>query len=131
MHPIHHAATRPEHSAIIMAGSGETLSYAELDRFANRFARWLRANDLKAGDALGILLENRIEYLPLAWGSQRAGSSLRLATNIGYARPTPLRSEPITLRGASISSTTARPSPRSFIPEARTAARTSASVTRA
>lgn len=76
MHPIQHAATRPDHPAIIMAPSGDTMTYAELDQFANRFAQWLRANGLEPGHTLGILLENRIEYLPLAWGSQRSGTVL-------------------------------------------------------
>jgi fatty-acyl-CoA synthase len=76
MHPIHHAATRPEHPAIIMAGSGETLSFADMDAMANRFAQLLRRHDLMPGDTLALFLENRLEYLPLAWGSQRAGTVL-------------------------------------------------------
>ena len=28
LHPLHHAKARPDHPAIVMAGSGETVSYA-------------------------------------------------------------------------------------------------------
>lgn len=76
MHPIHHAATRPDHPAIIMAGSGWTLSFADMNAMANRFARLLRRQGLMPGDTLALFLENRLEYLPLAWGSQRAGTVL-------------------------------------------------------
>ena len=76
MHPIHHAATRPDHPAVVMAGSGLTLSFVEMNALANRFAHLLRRHGLGPGDTLALFLENRLEYLPLAWGSQRAGTVL-------------------------------------------------------
>jgi fatty-acyl-CoA synthase len=76
MHPIAYAATRPDHPAVIMAGSGEQMTYGEMDANSNRFAHLLRANGLGAGDAFALLLENRIEYYTLIWGSQRAGTML-------------------------------------------------------
>ena len=76
MHPIDHARTRPDHPAVIMAESGARISYAELDAASNRFAHLLRAHGLDAGDAFAVLLENRIEYFTLIWGSQRAGTML-------------------------------------------------------
>jgi len=36
MYPGAHAATRPDHPAIVMAEKGETFTYAELDDHANR-----------------------------------------------------------------------------------------------
>ena len=74
MHPIQHAAEHPDRPAIIMAQSGETLSYAAMDGLANRFAHWLREQGMQPGDAFAVYLENRIEYLPLMWGSQRIGT---------------------------------------------------------
>ena len=76
MHPITHAAARPDHPAIIMAGSGETVSYAELDATANRFARLLRERGLEPGDHFALLMENNALYLQLVWGSQRAGTMM-------------------------------------------------------
>ena len=73
MHPIAHAQARGDHPAIIMAGSGETVSYAEMDRTANRFARLLRAHGLARHEPFGMLMENNAMYLQLVWGSQRAG----------------------------------------------------------
>ena len=76
MHPIEHARTKPDQPAVIMAGSGKTMTYAELDAAANRFARALRSRGLREGDAFAVLMENRPEYFELLWGSQRAGTLL-------------------------------------------------------
>lgn len=76
LHPIAHAANRPDHPAVIMAGSGKQMTFGEMDREANRFAHLLRARGLGVGDAFAVLLENRIEYFTLVWGSQRAGTMM-------------------------------------------------------
>jgi fatty-acyl-CoA synthase len=76
MHPITHAAARPDHPAIIMAGSSETVSYAAMDATANRCARLLRAKGLARGDHFALLMENNALYLQLVWGSQRAGTMM-------------------------------------------------------
>ena len=76
MHPIAHAARRPDHPAVIMAGTGQTMTYREMDEAANRFAHLLRAHGLGEGDAFAVLLENRIDYFTIIWGSQRAGTLL-------------------------------------------------------
>ena len=76
MHPITHAAARPDHPAIVMAGSGETVSYRQMDDTANRFARLLRAKGLRRGDRFALLMENNALYLQLVWGSQRAGTMM-------------------------------------------------------
>ena len=73
MHPTVHAESQPDHPALIMAGSGATMSYAELDRRSNQVAQLLRARGLKRGQAVAIMLKNVIEYFELAWGCQRAG----------------------------------------------------------
>jgi acyl-CoA synthetase (AMP-forming)/AMP-acid ligase II len=73
MHPFHHAANTPDLPAIIMANSGETLSYAELEARSNQAAQLYRAAGLMRGDVIAIFLENHIDYLPLCWGAQRAG----------------------------------------------------------
>jgi fatty-acyl-CoA synthase len=76
MHPIAHAATRPDHPAVIMTGSGKQITFGELEAESNRFAHLLRAHGIGAGDAFAVLLENRIEYFTLIWGSQRAGTMM-------------------------------------------------------
>ncbi|MBV7265400.1 acyl-CoA synthetase [Erythrobacter ani] len=76
LHPIAHAEARPDHPAVIMAGSGDQITFGEMDASSNRFANLLRARGLRNGDAFAVLLENRIEYFTLIWGSQRAGTML-------------------------------------------------------
>ncbi|NVE95253.1 acyl-CoA synthetase [Altererythrobacter lutimaris] len=76
MHPIQHALSRPDHPAIIMAASGHTVTYGEMDEAANRFAQLLRAKGFKPDEAFAVLLENTHHYFTLVWGSQRAGTML-------------------------------------------------------
>ncbi len=80
MHPIAHAATRPDHPAVIMTGSGAQMTYGELDAASNRFGHLLRSRGMgpgpEGGDAFAVLLENRMEYYILNWGSQRVGTML-------------------------------------------------------
>ena len=76
LHPIFHAQTRPDQPAVIMAGSGASMTFAELDAQANRFAQLLRSRGFGPDDAFAVLLENRLEYFTLIWGSQRAGTML-------------------------------------------------------
>ena len=73
MHPSRHAVTHPDKPAVIMAETGETLSYAELDARSNRVAQLFRARGLKRGDTVAFFLENHFRYLELAWGAQRSG----------------------------------------------------------
>ncbi len=73
MHPQTHAAQSPDRPAVVMAGSGATLSYADLDAASNRVAHLLRAHGLRRGDTLVIWLDNCIEYFPILWAAQRSG----------------------------------------------------------
>jgi len=55
---------------------GVDITFGELDRYANRFARMLVSRGLKKGDVVGINLPNIPEYL-IAWlGSHRAGCAV-------------------------------------------------------
>ena len=76
MHPIQHAKTRPNDPAVIMAGSGATMTFGEMEEESNRFARLLRDRGFQENDAFAVLLENRLEYFTLIWGSQRIGTML-------------------------------------------------------
>lgn len=73
MHPSHHARTTPDKAAIIVAETGETVSYAQLDAASNRAAHLFRAAGLKAGDTVALFMENSPQFLEIAWGAQRAG----------------------------------------------------------
>ncbi|MEI6203848.1 MAG: AMP-binding protein, partial [Enhydrobacter sp.] len=73
MHPHIHAQTNPEKPAYIMAGSGETVSYGQLDAQSNRIAQLFRSLGLKAGDHIAIFMENNARFFEFCWGAQRSG----------------------------------------------------------
>jgi long-chain acyl-CoA synthetase len=90
MHPSIHARTNPGKPAIIMAASGETISYAELDRRSLQVAQLLRARGIGIGDTVALCMENHPWFFCLTWGFQRAGvhyvgiSSRLAAPEIAY-----------------------------------------------
>ncbi|MBY0519522.1 MAG: AMP-binding protein, partial [Sphingomonas sp.] len=73
MHPSVHAGTNPDKPALIVAETGETISYAALDARSNRAAQLFRAHGLATGDTIALFLDNIPEFYDLAWGAQRAG----------------------------------------------------------
>ncbi len=73
MHPYHHARTHPEKPAYVMAGSGETVTYRQLDDQSNRIAQLFRSLGLKPGDHVAIFLENNPRFFEICWGAQRSG----------------------------------------------------------
>jgi long-chain acyl-CoA synthetase len=73
MYPGKHATRQPDHAAFIMASTGETVTYAELDRRSNRLAHLLRANGLKRLDHFAIFMENNNRYLEACAAGVRAG----------------------------------------------------------
>jgi long-chain acyl-CoA synthetase len=76
MHPRIHAVSQPDALALIMAGSGETISYAALEVRANRGAHALRALDIQIGDTVAMACDNRPEFFDLFWATQRSGITL-------------------------------------------------------
>ncbi|MHA7899535.1 MAG: acyl-CoA synthetase [Henriciella sp.] len=73
MHPMHFAKTHPDKPAYIMAGSGETVTFAELNARSNQIAHAFRTLGLQAGDTLAIFAENSARYFEICWAAQRAG----------------------------------------------------------
>jgi len=73
MHPSIHAKTNPDKPAYIMAGSGETVTYRQLDERSNQFAHLFRSQGLKPGDAVAFFLDNTPRYHELLWAAQRSG----------------------------------------------------------
>jgi long-chain acyl-CoA synthetase len=68
-----HAHLRPLQPAFIMAGSGETVTYAELEARSNRLAHLLRHRGLKRLDHYAIFMENNSRYLEACGAGERAG----------------------------------------------------------
>ncbi len=73
MHPSIHAQTNPEKPAVIVAETGETISYGELDKASNQVAHYFRSKGLKAEDVVAFMLDNDPRYYSLTWGAQRSG----------------------------------------------------------
>jgi long-chain acyl-CoA synthetase len=73
MYPGSIAATSPDHPAVVMAASGQTVTYAQLDAEANQVSQLLRSLGLEPGDHVAFCLENHVRLLPLAWGAIYAG----------------------------------------------------------
>ena len=73
MFPGDFAQTAPDSPAVIMAGTGETITYAELDAEANRLSRVFRAAGLQPGDHMALCLENHPRFLSVMWGAHYAG----------------------------------------------------------
>ena len=67
------AARTPDRLAIEMAGSGQTMTFGELENRSNQAAQAFRALGVEQGDHVAILLENRIEFFELIFAAQRAG----------------------------------------------------------
>jgi long-chain acyl-CoA synthetase len=73
MYPGTHAKTRPNQPALIMASSGEILTYAELEARTNRLAHLLRAKGLRRLDHYAIFMENHLRYVEACGAGERAG----------------------------------------------------------
>jgi len=63
----------PDKPAYIMAGSGETVTYGQLDARANQGAHLFRSLGLKRGDAVAIVMENNARYFELVLAAERCG----------------------------------------------------------
>ena len=73
MYPGSHAKPRANQPAFIMAGSGETVTYAELEARTNRLAHFLRSRGLNRLDHYAIFMENNARYLEACGAGERAG----------------------------------------------------------
>ncbi|MCO5129928.1 MAG: AMP-binding protein [Xanthobacteraceae bacterium] len=73
MYPGTHVAARANQPAFIMASTGETVSYAELEARTNRLAHFLRSRGLNRLDHYSIFMENNSRYLESCGAGERAG----------------------------------------------------------
>src|SRR5687768_1325083 len=73
LHPAAVAAREPDRPAIVMAASGETVTYAELGRRTNRLSHLLRARGVERGDGIAVIMENHPRFLEVMWAAQSSG----------------------------------------------------------
>ncbi len=73
MYPGQWAKKFPDKPALIMAGTGETVTYGELDDRSNRLAQLLYKAGLRRGDHVAIFMENQARYMEVYWAAMRSG----------------------------------------------------------
>ncbi|MCU1620288.1 MAG: putative fatty-acid--CoA ligase [Modestobacter sp.] len=73
MYPATFAASAPDRPAVVMAGSGEVVTYRQLDERSNRAAHLFRDLGLRPGDVVAICMENNARYHEVYWGTRRSG----------------------------------------------------------
>lgn len=73
MYPALMAKEHPDAKAYVMAESGDSLTYGELDARSNQLAQLLRARGVRPGGTLVIVMENRIEWPVVVAAGMRAG----------------------------------------------------------
>src|SRR5215471_10725649 len=60
---------------------GRTVTYAELDAIANRFAHWGKGLNLRRGQTVALFLPNRLEYFAVWYGLSKIGVVTALINN--------------------------------------------------
>ena len=80
VHPAAHARERASAPALIMASSGDVVSYGQLEERSNRMAHALRAHGLATGGHVALLLENNRAYLRRPGPPSAAASTTRPST---------------------------------------------------
>ncbi|MFR9801175.1 acyl-CoA synthetase [Pseudonocardia sp. RS010] len=73
MYPGTHATTTPEKPAVVMAGSGETLTFRQLEEGSARLARYLHEAGLRRGDVIAVVTENTPRVFEIYWAARRSG----------------------------------------------------------
>jgi long-chain acyl-CoA synthetase len=73
MYPGIHAKLNPDKPAYIMAASGETVTYGQLDARSNQGAQLFRSLGLQPGDGVSIFMENNARLFEICWAAQRSG----------------------------------------------------------
>jgi long-chain acyl-CoA synthetase len=68
-----HALDNPGQPAIIMAASGDTVSYGEFEARSNRAAHLMRAAGLNRSDHISVMMENSTRLLEIGAAAERTG----------------------------------------------------------
>ena len=73
MYPGTHAATQPDRAALVMASTGATVTFRELEERSLRLAHRLRAEGLRRGDVIAFVSDNDPRIFDVYWAAQRTG----------------------------------------------------------
>lgn len=64
-----------------MTFEGKTVTYAELDGMANRYAHWAKGQGLTRGQTVALFMPNRLEYFAVWYGLTKVGVATALINN--------------------------------------------------
>lgn len=73
MYPGAYVSRFPDKPAAVLAGTGEALSYRELEENSARLARYLYEAGLRRGDHLALLADNHPRVFEIYWAALRSG----------------------------------------------------------
>ena len=73
MYPGEIARRTPDKAAYVFAGSGDTVTYGQLDARSNQGAQLLRQLGLRTGDGIALMMENHPRFFEICWAAQRSG----------------------------------------------------------
>jgi fatty-acyl-CoA synthase len=73
MYPGAYTDKTPDKPAVIMAGSGQELSYRDLEDRSVKLARVFREHGLRRGDVVAMLMENMPAVFEVYWAAKRSG----------------------------------------------------------
>ncbi|MFZ0267472.1 long-chain-acyl-CoA synthetase [Caulobacter sp.] len=60
---------------------GRSITYAELDAIANRYAHWAKGQGITRGQTVALFMPNRLEYLAIWYGLSKVGVATALINN--------------------------------------------------
>src|SRR6218665_2079357 len=60
---------------------GKSVTYAELDAIANRYAHWAKGQGITKGQTVALFMPNRLEYLAIWYGLTKVGVATALINN--------------------------------------------------
>ena len=75
------AAVDQHRDRTAMTFEGRTVTYAELDAIANRFAHWGKGLNLRRGQTVALFMPNRLEYFAIWYGLSKIGVVTALINN--------------------------------------------------
>jgi long-chain acyl-CoA synthetase len=81
MYPGTYAAHAPDRIAAVMAGTGETVTYGELERRSAQLAHVLHDAGLRPGDVVALLTENNLRAFEVYWAAMRSGLFITAVNN--------------------------------------------------
>ncbi|ORM24110.1 AMP-binding protein [Williamsia sp. 1135] len=81
MFPGNFVATTPDKVAVVRPATGESITYAELDRDSTKVARYLRDLGLGRGDSVAMVSTNDIRMLVIYWAAVRSGMYVTAINN--------------------------------------------------